>query len=73
METCIQNGYYQDALSILNHMRLMAKKYGRMVPIVRLVSLQVQEISGQLFSQLCKQLKEPIPLPVCLKVRGNSP
>lgn len=68
METCIQNGYYQDALNILNHTKQMMKKYGRMVPIVRRVYAQAQEISGQLFSQLRKQLREPITLPVCLKV-----
>ncbi|KAM7542641.1 hypothetical protein Aperf_G00000016988 [Anoplocephala perfoliata] len=68
METCIQNGYYQDALNILNHTKQLAKKYGRMIPIVRMVGLQAQEISGQLFSHLCKQLRQPITLPVCLKV-----
>ncbi|KAL5970601.1 Conserved oligomeric Golgi complex subunit 8 [Taenia solium] len=68
MDTCIQNGYCQDALNILSHTKGMAKKYGRMVPIVRMVGLQTQEISGQLFSQLCKKLREPITLPVCLKV-----
>lgn len=68
METCIQNGHYQDALNILNHTKQLTKKYGRTVPIVRIVGYQAKEISGQLFSQLCKQLREPITLPVCLKV-----
>ncbi|VDD79315.1 unnamed protein product [Mesocestoides corti] len=67
METCVQNGYYQDALNILNHTKQMTKKYGQTIPIVRIVGLQTQEISGQLFSQLCKQLREPITLPICLK------
>ncbi|EUB64028.1 Conserved oligomeric Golgi complex subunit [Echinococcus granulosus] len=68
MDTCIRNGYCQDALNILSHTKRMTKKYGRTVPIVRMVGLQAQEISGQLFSQLCKQLREPVTLPVCLKV-----
>lgn len=68
MDTCIQSGYCQEALNILSHTKSMTKKYGRTVPIVRMVGLQAQEISGQLFSQLCKKLSEPITLPVCLKV-----
>ncbi|KAL5107881.1 Conserved oligomeric Golgi complex subunit 8 [Taenia crassiceps] len=68
MDTCIQNGYCQDALNILSHTKTMAKKYGRTVPIVRMVAFQAQEISGHLFIQLCKKLREPITLPVCLKV-----
>ncbi|VDL21201.1 unnamed protein product [Hymenolepis diminuta] len=69
METCIQNGHYQDALNILNHTKQMTKKYGRTVPIVRIVGYQAKEISGQLFSQLCKQLREPITLPVVIYLR----
>ncbi|VDM30890.1 unnamed protein product [Hydatigera taeniaeformis] len=68
MDTCIQNGYCQDALNILSHTKRLVKKYGRTVPLVWTVGLQTEEISGQLFNQLCKKLREPITLPVCLKV-----
>ncbi len=71
METCVQNGYYQDALNILAHTKHMDKKHGHAVPMVRIVAAQTQEISGQLFNQLCKQLREPITLPVCLKVSSK--
>ncbi|VDN15220.1 unnamed protein product [Dibothriocephalus latus] len=68
METCVQNGYYEDALNILAHAKRICKKHGQSVPVVRIIAAQTEQISGQLFFQLCKQLREPITLPVCLKV-----
>ncbi|BHF69083.1 conserved oligomeric Golgi complex component [Sparganum proliferum] len=68
METCVQNGYYEDALNILAHVKRICKKHGQSVPVVRIVAAQTEQISGQLFFQLCKQLREPITLPVCLKI-----
>uniref|UniRef100_A0A0X3PU59 Conserved oligomeric Golgi complex subunit 8 n=2 Tax=Schistocephalus solidus TaxID=70667 RepID=A0A0X3PU59_SCHSO len=68
MEMCVHNGYYEDALNILAHTKRICKKHGQLVPVVRIVAAQTEQISGQLFFQLCKQLREPITLPVCLKI-----
>ena len=38
METCVRNGYYEEALDLSAHVRRMDKKHGS-IPIIKVISV----------------------------------
>ncbi|WRT65400.1 uncharacterized protein IL334_002343 [Kwoniella shivajii] len=66
METCVRNGYYQEAMELLNHCRSLAQKY----PTIALVHDVTKEVDGILqlmLAQLLALLREPVKLPALVK------
>ncbi|KAF6780086.1 hypothetical protein AHF37_00427 [Paragonimus kellicotti] len=68
METSIQNGHFDDAIAILAYAKRLAKKRGSTIPIIKIISSQVNAVGSQLIHQLCNQLRSPLSLPSCIKV-----
>jgi hypothetical protein len=43
METCVRNGYYEEALDLNTHVRRMDKKHGE-VPIIKVIRVTVLHV-----------------------------
>lgn len=69
METCVRNGYYEEALELSAHMRRVDKKHGG-IPIVKAIARDVESSMTLMLSQLLQQLRGSIQLPACLRVVG---
>ncbi|KAA3679196.1 conserved oligomeric Golgi complex subunit 8 [Paragonimus westermani] len=68
METSIQNGHFDDAIAILAYAKRLVKKRGSIIPIIKIISSQVNAVGSQLIHQLCNQLRSLLSLPICIKV-----
>ncbi|WWC59916.1 uncharacterized protein I303_102478 [Kwoniella dejecticola CBS 10117] len=66
METCVRNGYYQEAMELLNHCRSLATKYPA-VALVQDVNKEVEGILQLMLAQLLALLREPVKLPALVK------
>ncbi|KLT41013.1 Dor1-domain-containing protein [Cutaneotrichosporon oleaginosum] len=69
MDTCVRNGYYQEALELSAHTTSLVKRY----PAVELVQDVAKEVDGVLqlmLAQLLALLREPIKLPALVKTVG---
>lgn len=69
MDTCVRNGYYQEALELSAHTESLLKRY----PDVELVQDVAKEVDGVLqlmLAQLLALLREPIKLPALVKTVG---
>ncbi|WWC68926.1 uncharacterized protein I206_102862 [Kwoniella pini CBS 10737] len=66
METCVRNGYYQEAMELLNHCRSLASKYP-FVPLIQDVNKEVEGILQLMLAQLLALLREPVKLPALVK------
>ncbi|RSH84491.1 uncharacterized protein EHS24_006012 [Apiotrichum porosum] len=69
MDTCVRNGYYQEALELSAHTQSLVKRY----PSVELVHDVAKEVDGVLqlmLAQLLALLREPIKLPALVKTVG---
>ncbi|BEJ11241.1 hypothetical protein CspHIS471_0106630 [Cutaneotrichosporon sp. HIS471] len=69
MDTCVRNGYYQEALELSAHTDSLLNRY----PGVELVQDVAKEVDGVLqlmLAQLLALLREPIKLPALVKTVG---
>lgn len=69
MDTCVRNGYYQEALELSAHTDDLVKRY----PNIELVLDVAKEVDGVLqlmLAQLLALLREPIKLPALVKTVG---
>eukprot|EP00731_Ephydatia_muelleri_P012108 Em0006g1002a len=69
METCVRNGYYEEALELYAHVHKVGKKYGD-IHILKAICKEVEESVEVMLSLLLQQLRGNVQLPVCLKVVG---
>ncbi len=69
MDTCVRNGYYQEAMELFAHANKLAKRYAD-VPIVLSVQAEVASVMQLQFAQLLAVLREPVKLPTLVKAVG---
>lgn len=66
METCVRNGYYQEAMELLDHSRTISQRYEDVV-LVQDVVREVEGVLQLMLTQLLSLLREPIKLPALIK------
>lgn len=69
MDTCVRNGYYQEALELSAHAKSLSKRYPG-VELVQDVSKEVEAVLQVMVAQLLALLREPIKLPSLIKTVG---
>ncbi|KAK4475144.1 hypothetical protein MN116_002229 [Schistosoma mekongi] len=67
MQTCVQNGHYDDAISIFAYTKTLFSKYGSGCSVLSMIYSQVSAVGSQFVHQLCNQLRAPISLSSCIK------
>ncbi|XP_071440488.1 conserved oligomeric Golgi complex subunit 8 [Hetaerina americana] len=67
MNTCIQNGNYEEALELAAYVRRLEKKHHD-IPIVENIVKDVQVAWQAMLTQLLAQLRTDLQLPQCLQV-----
>lgn len=66
METCVRNGYYQEAMELLDRSRTISQRYEDVV-LVQDVVREVEGVLQLMLTQLLSLLREPIKLPALIK------
>ncbi|KAF9427997.1 hypothetical protein BGZ76_002104 [Entomortierella beljakovae] len=69
METCVRNGYYNEALELATHVQRLVSRYPN-IALIREIELKVAQGKEMMLSQLLAQLREPIKLLVAVRVIG---
>lgn len=69
MDTCVRNGYYQEALELSAHTESLLKRYPE-VEIIQDVSKEVDGVMQVMLAQLLSLLRESIKLPALVKTVG---
>ncbi|KAF9986660.1 conserved oligomeric Golgi complex component [Mortierella antarctica] len=69
METCVRNGYYNEALELASHVQRLVLRYPG-IGIIQDIDVKVAQGKELMLVQLLAQLREPIKLPVALRIIG---
>ena len=69
VDTCVRNGYYQEAMELATHINGVAQRYPDLA-IVRSVARSIDSVMDMQLSQLLGLLRDSIKLPVMAKTIG---